>query len=101
MNGSRILWWPSKTIRQQRLRDKPTRTGISCCSDPVVTSVPKGSVVMPLLVGLLSPHSPEKSCRTSPGCRRRPLRHRSEEHTSELQSRGHLVCRLLLEKKKI
>src|SRR2546422_4470882 len=26
--------------------------------------------------------------------------HRSEEHTSELQSRLHLVCRLLLEKKK-
>src|SRR5215510_10951301 len=32
--------------------------------------------------------------------RRRPGRPRSEEHTSELQSRGHLVCRLLLEKKK-
>src|SRR5439155_25704615 len=31
----------------------------------------------------------------------RPARStRSEEHTSELQSRGHLVCRLLLEKKK-
>src|SRR5690625_2017895 len=29
------------------------------------------------------------------------LPERSEEHTSELQSRGHLVCRLLLEKKKI
>src|SRR5690625_6644241 len=28
------------------------------------------------------------------------LSDRSEEHTSELQSRGHLVCRLLLEKKK-
>src|SRR2546422_5424026 len=28
------------------------------------------------------------------------LRERSEEHTSELQSRLHLVCRLLLEKKK-
>src|SRR2546422_5874970 len=28
------------------------------------------------------------------------LRGRSEEHTSELQSRLHLVCRLLLEKKK-
>src|SRR5690625_6597139 len=27
-----------------------------------------------------------------------PHRPRSEEHTSELQSRGHLVCRLLLEK---
>src|SRR5207253_6765775 len=33
--------------------------------------------------------------------RERPPDHvRSEEHTSELQSRGHLVCRLLLEKKK-
>src|SRR3989304_391755 len=31
--------------------------------------------------------------------RRRLLRGRSEEHTSELQSRLHLVCRLLLEKK--
>src|SRR5947208_10624966 len=45
------------------------------------------------------------SCRTSrPGQRTRapmatPLR--SEEHTSELQSPDHLVCRLLLEKKKI
>src|SRR3712207_7602215 len=29
-----------------------------------------------------------------------PLSHRSEEHTSELQSRQYLVCRLLLEKKK-
>src|SRR3712207_7142913 len=29
------------------------------------------------------------------------LRSRSEEHTSELQSRQYLVCRLLLEKKKI
>src|SRR5690625_7041024 len=28
------------------------------------------------------------------------LLRRSEEHTSELQSRGHLVCRLLLEKKR-
>src|ERR1039458_10671935 len=30
----------------------------------------------------------------------RLARHRSEEHTSELQSLRHLVCRLLLEKKK-
>src|SRR5439155_7853690 len=30
----------------------------------------------------------------------RTMGNRSEEHTSELQSRGHLVCRLLLEKKK-
>src|SRR2546429_3304309 len=34
------------------------------------------------------------------GAGRRAVRPRSEEHTSELQSRLHLVCRLLLEKKK-
>src|SRR5690625_6101317 len=32
--------------------------------------------------------------------KRRWISERSEEHTSELQSRGHLVCRLLLENKK-
>src|SRR5205809_6993076 len=36
--------------------------------------------------------------RRNSGCRSR--KSRSEEHTSELQSRLHLVCRLLLEKKK-
>src|SRR5436305_11136747 len=39
--------------------------------------------------------APSSSPRPSAGIRRR-----SEEHTSELQSRPHLVCRLLLEKKK-
>src|SRR3712207_8068339 len=35
------------------------------------------------------------------GCPRTPGRPRSEEHTSELQSRQYLVCRLLLEKKRL
>src|SRR5947209_8965647 len=35
----------------------------------------------------------------TPSPRRRPPAERSEEHTSELQSRQYLVCRLLLEKK--
>src|SRR5258708_27791765 len=44
-------------------------------------------------------------CRTATGQRdrhrvRKAVRQRSEEHTSELQSPDHLVCRLLLEKKK-
>src|SRR2546422_4564765 len=34
-------------------------------------------------------------------CVSRAVHERSEEHTSELQSRLHLVCRLLLEKKKV
>src|SRR5690625_5618568 len=46
-----------------------------------------------------------RACERGPGVANpEPLRwvseNRSEEHTSELQSRGHLVCRLLLEKKK-
>src|SRR6266481_3705377 len=36
----------------------------------------------------------------TPGLKPRPPEERSEEHTSELQSQFHLVCRLLLEKKK-
>src|SRR3712207_8110335 len=35
------------------------------------------------------------------GCARDDLLRRSEEHTSELQSRQYLVCRLLLETKKL
>src|ERR1039458_10789848 len=35
------------------------------------------------------------------GCFSATWRHRSEEHTSELQSLRHLVCRLLLEKKNV
>src|SRR3712207_7997506 len=43
--------------------------------------------------GLVTHHVVEQSDR--------PDKKRSEEHTSELQSRQYLVCRLLLEKKKI
>src|SRR5690625_6834263 len=56
-------------------------------------------------------HRPRRRCRAPGAAPPRPCRPsrwwaavrapRSEEHTSELQSRGHLVCRLLLEKKKI
>src|SRR5438445_3126805 len=39
-------------------------------------------------------------CSSAGGCGSGVLTVRSEEHTSELQSRQYLVCRLLLEKKK-
>src|SRR2546422_4164192 len=57
-------------------------------------------------VGKRSPHLPPGRLRRGParifrqGALQRRLGERSEEHTSELQSRLHLVCRLLLEKKK-
>src|SRR2546422_3965362 len=50
-----------------------------------------------------SPQRTRSARFAAPSTRRsppRPSRRRSEEHTSELQSRLHLVCRLLLEKKK-
>src|SRR3712207_6962714 len=63
---------------------------------------PRGNRVNRINAGVL------RTCRAgAPGsaCRRRGYRpgpgpDRSEEHTSELQSRQYLVCRLLLEKKK-
>src|SRR5216684_9029078 len=42
----------------------------------------------------------DRACRPCPAAPPLHWRRRSEEHTSELQSRLHLVCRLLLEKKK-
>src|SRR5207253_8564136 len=46
-------------------------------------------------------HAPSlRRCLRGPATLCSALATRSEEHTSELQSRGHLVCRLLLEKKK-
>src|SRR5690625_5692446 len=54
-----------------------------------------GGVVEPffdeLVVAAVLPHRSEQVVEL--------IEDRSEEHTSELQSRGHLVCRLLLEKK--
>src|SRR6478752_8602214 len=44
--------------------------------------------------------SPAAACGLQRRLHRLPRCWRSEEHTSELQSRLHLVCRLLLEKKK-
>src|SRR5439155_7165943 len=51
--------------------------------------------------GTLPPPPPPRRSICAPArSRRSGSPGRSEEHTSELQSRGHLVCRLLLEKKK-
>src|SRR5258708_25938417 len=48
----------------------------------------------------LEPHADLRSRSAEPQRPRRIEIERSEEHTSELQSPDHLVCRLLLEKKK-
>src|SRR2546427_7166062 len=43
----------------------------------------------------------QRQCQNRNRRKSRMLRQRSEEHTSELQSQSNLVCRLLLEKKKV
>src|SRR5439155_15455846 len=76
-------------------RSRPTSSislTLSASSQWQRGSSPKGSWILCRTSAAISVRG---TC--SPGrCRRI----RSEEHTSELQSRGHLVCRLLLEKKK-
>src|SRR6266702_7273261 len=64
-------------------------TGVQTCALPI------SATCRLLRRGRATP--PRAPCRAA--APRRPAV-RSEEHTSELQSRGHLVCRLLLEKKK-
>src|SRR5437870_8592740 len=61
---------------------------------PLFRSFPRGTAELKNLMGRPIQKPSEKRSRVS-------LAWRSEEHTSELQSRGHLVCRLPLEKKNI
>src|SRR5687768_18255651 len=74
-----------KTFRMSRPRKRKARKARTASSAPVKRGFFSRSV-----------SSSPLDC--TPGERKR--RPRSEEHTSELQSRLHLVCRLLLEKKK-
>src|SRR5690625_6349453 len=69
------------------LTKRPTGRQIGCTASLCTGSISqrKKSLAKPLPI--LKVHSSATSST------------RSEEHTSELQSRGHLVCRLLLEKK--
>src|SRR3712207_8616876 len=77
---------------------------------PILPWSPVTSFLPVRLLASASPASPLASCRTVTSPRSSstalelsatPCAPRSEEHTSELQSRQYLVCRLLLEKKKI
>src|SRR3712207_7335325 len=61
---------------------------------------PPRSTLFPYTTLFRSVAGRRSCCSSSPLPCRRCSRPRSEEHTSELQSRQYLVCRLLLEKKK-
>src|SRR2546422_2468906 len=87
--------WPAKS----RAKTSTVKTRARC-----VRSVESASWCgsWPCAVRMMNASTPACSHEPSRSFiqRCRVLRRRSEEHTSELQSRLHLVCRLLLEKKK-
>src|SRR2546422_10608606 len=86
---------------QKGVRWKPIRTGVFY---PVRPPCAPRAVAGPQCEPQGRPGAgaprPEASNTNWPRRPRRGYKLRSEEHTSELQSRLHLVCRLLLEKKK-
>src|SRR5947208_8852433 len=88
---------PRRTLRPTPF---PTRRSSDLSKIPAVVRHPRGGLVR----DLLRPHvvAPAQLEPVDPHPARRLVDQalRSEEHTSELQSPDHLVCRLLLEKKK-
>src|SRR5947208_15480679 len=87
----------------------PFPSGTSCCFNSAATAEIYTLSLHDALPISPSPDGRSPSCTTScPRAGKAPVRRlssssavrRSEEHTSELQSPDHLVCRLLLEKKK-
>src|SRR2546422_1026648 len=78
-------WRPSRQTRPALLQQWPDSAGVEIDDPQLAVARPVG-------------YKGEMTAVGSPG--RILVTPRSEEHTSELQSRLHLVCRLLLEKKK-
>src|SRR6266568_3276753 len=74
------------TIRVVQIAPGPIPTLTQSAPAAISSSVPSAVATLPAM--------------TSTRCRAFTFSTRSEEHTSELQSQFHLVCRLLLEKKK-
>src|SRR5256885_9886643 len=77
--------------RSSSPRSGPCSENSTCFCPPTGSRWPTWVTVMPGTLCSCSRSTPDSSS---------PLRWRSEEHTSELQSPCNLVCRLLLEKKK-
>src|SRR3989449_5035042 len=92
----RSTLFPYTTLfRSQRVRAKRSRKSSSFAWGMAILN---GEILMCILL-LCALFCDERQAAAVCSSTRFPFR--SEEHTSELQSRLHLVCRLLLEKKKI
>src|SRR5690625_6833929 len=91
------------SAREARVLPRPLRRRV--CPEPGATPCPAPHSRRPLLAPIRSAPTGLAPSRRGPTAAPPPvlapgtISRRSEEHTSELQSRGHLVCRLLLENK--
>src|SRR5215208_467144 len=84
--------------RSNTVRLSPFLLRVFFVNDTATTEIYTLSLHDALPISSPTARAPRKSSGLAPSARGRRA-WRSEEHTSELQSRGHLVCRLLLEKK--
>src|SRR2546427_9541514 len=88
-----------------------TVTGVQTCALPISCASQSWQVqpsgryslrpALQAITAFLTSHRKMAACWPRYSCQFRSMSSRSEEHTSELQSQSNLVCRLLLEKKKI
>src|SRR6266508_5272396 len=97
MPSSLARWCSSSTVRCSYGRTAPPRLDAGAACGLASGSVRSATIVPARLTAaaLSAAARPE----LVPAALTRLRAARTEEHTSELQSRGHLVCRLLLEKK--
>src|SRR5699024_11860678 len=90
---SRFTRFPYTTLFRSGRTGRGTPLGTAPTGPPPGRGAPPGRTAGPRGARAGRPTVPQAGTPGAPG--------RSEEHTSELQSRFDLVCRLLLEKKKI
>src|SRR5207253_11016426 len=83
-----MSWWKNSPATTSSSRDFTSGKWIRCCASPEISSSSRNKGA----AGAAPPYR-----LVIRGLFLLVLGIRSEEHTSELQSRGHLVCRLLLE----
>src|SRR5690625_5779138 len=98
--------WNPRDMKHWKKQSQPAsdyyqHSGYTCAANRPQTK--RSHRRLPLLGFLDTPHvhhqGPWATTKSATQTRAPQDDLRSEEHTSELQSRGHLVCRLLLEKK--
>src|SRR5690349_23748365 len=95
-NGTPVSSWQLGSSR----RTEPPRLRVQSASTGAVRRPPSSRLAHLAQGGLGWPLREASSTSRTVGQSASTRRSRSEEHTSELQSRRDLVCRLLLEKKK-